>query len=107
MMIALSLIVWTIRTIPMRHRIAIAVMFVIAVAGAVTLVPATSWKRLASAASEVSEGTLNSRTVLWKAGLREFQYMPFGGVGAGIGSGCSCHFIFFGIVIQNAAYFRK
>jgi O-antigen ligase len=83
MLIALSLIVWTVRSIPVRNRIVIAAMFAIAVVGAATLVPATSWKRLASAASEVSEGTLNSRTVLWKAGLHEFRNMPFGGVGAG------------------------
>ena len=83
MLIALSLILWTLRSIPMSNRIVIAVMCAVAVVAAVTLVPATSWKRLASAASEVSEGTLNSRTVLWKAGLNEFQYMPFGGVGAG------------------------
>jgi len=83
MLIALSLIVWTLRTIPLRNRLVLAVMFAVAVVGAVTLVPATSWTRLASAASEVSEGTLNSRTVLWKAGLHEFQNMPFGGVGAG------------------------
>lgn len=83
MLIALSLILWTFPAISVRNRITIAVMFGLAVAGAVTLVPATSWKRLASAASEVSEGTLNSRTVLWKAGLTEFQNVPFGGVGAG------------------------
>jgi len=83
MAIALSLIFWTVRDIPMRNRILIAVMFAVAVAGAITLVPATSWKRLATAATEVREGTLNSRTVIWKAGLNEFQHMPFGGVGAG------------------------
>jgi O-antigen ligase len=31
----------------------------------------------------VSQGTLNSRTVLWKAGLDEFRTQSFGGIGAG------------------------
>jgi O-antigen ligase len=52
-------------------------------ASAATLVPATSWKRLGSAAAEVSQGTLNSRTVLWKAGLDMFRDRPIGGIGAG------------------------
>jgi O-antigen ligase len=83
MMIGLSLILWTIRVLPLSTRVGIAVMIIVTVAAAVALVPAASWKRLGSAAEEVSQGTLNSRTVLWKAGLDEFRNMPFGGIGAG------------------------
>jgi hypothetical protein len=45
--------------------------------------PPSSWRRLESAAAEVSEGKLNSRTVLWQAGLDMFRDRPFGGIGAG------------------------
>jgi O-antigen ligase len=83
MMIALSLILWTLPSLPVRNRIGIMVMLVIVAVGAVALVPATSWKRLGSAAAEVSQGTLNSRTVLWKAGLDMFRDRPFGGIGTG------------------------
>ncbi len=83
MMIALSLILWTLPSLPVRNRVAIVAVLILTVAGAIAVVPATSWRRLASAANEVSQGTLNSRTVLWKAGLNEFQTRPFGGIGAG------------------------
>jgi O-antigen ligase len=83
MMIALSLILWTLGSLPMRNRIGIVAVMILTVIGAVAVIPATSWKRLASAADEVSQGTLNSRTVLWKAGLDEFQTHSIGGIGAG------------------------
>jgi O-antigen ligase len=83
MMIALSLIVWTLHTLPARKRIGIVAVMMVTMACAIAMVPATSWKRLGSAAEEVSQGTLNSRTVLWKAGLNEFRTTPFGGIGAG------------------------
>ncbi len=83
MMIALSLILWTLPSLPVRNRIGIMAVVMVTAVGAVALVPATTWKRLGSAAAEVSEGTLNSRTVLWQAGLNEFREKPFGGIGAG------------------------
>jgi O-antigen ligase len=83
MLIGLSLILWTLPTLPMRSRISIVTLIGVTVGAAVALVPASSWNRLGTAASEVSQGTLNSRTVLWKAGFNEFQNTPFGGVGAG------------------------
>jgi O-antigen ligase len=83
MIVALSLVLWTFPTLPMRNRIAIVVVSVMMAVAAVSLVPPTSWQRLGSAAAEVSGGTLNSRTILWKAGLDMFRDRPFGGIGAG------------------------
>lgn len=83
MLIGLSLILWTLHTLPVRNRIGIVVAITLAVIGAIAVVPASSWQRLGTAASEVSQGTLNSRTVLWKAGFDAFETMPFGGIGAG------------------------
>src|SRR5262249_45201823 len=83
MVIALSLILWTLPSLSKRERIGIIVTAAATAVAAIALVPPTSWKRLGSAAAEVSEGTLNSRTVLWQAGLNEFRDRPFGGIGAG------------------------
>ena len=83
MLIALSLVVWTLPHIAARQRIGIVVAMCVMIVAAAALVPPTSWKRLASAADEVSKGTLNSRTVLWKAGFDQFRTQSFGGIGAG------------------------
>ncbi|QOY90869.1 O-antigen ligase family protein [Paludibaculum fermentans] len=49
----------------------------------IAAVPASSWLRIATLGSEVKEGTLNSRTVLWGAGVRALGDVPLQGVGAG------------------------
>jgi O-antigen ligase len=57
---------------------------VVAVVGmAVAVIPATSWKRLATIGSEVSSGSLNNRALIWNAGLVAFRQHPVAGVGAG------------------------
>ncbi len=54
-----------------------------AVAGAVAVIPATSWKRISTIGAEVSSGSFNSRSLIWSAGWQEFQERPLAGAGAG------------------------
>jgi O-antigen ligase len=83
MVIGLSLVIWTFPQISRAARMSVGAVLVLALIGAISFVPATSWKRLATVGSEISEGTLNMRTVLWKEGWNAFGRSPFGGIGSG------------------------
>lgn len=47
------------------------------------VVPQASWQRLGTTTAEMTEGTLDSRTTVWAAGLKVFPLHPFLGVGSG------------------------
>ncbi len=79
----LSLILWTLPAIPAWRRRLLVAGGAAALAAALILVPAASWQRLLTLASEMTEGTLNDRRVLWREGWRVFQHSPFVGIGAG------------------------
>ncbi|MDQ6706513.1 MAG: O-antigen ligase family protein [Acidobacteriota bacterium] len=81
--IALSLAAWTLRSLTTRLQIANVSMAALFVVAALLFVPASSWKRLATIHSEVTQGTLNERTTIWFAGLEALRQHPFLGVGAG------------------------
>ena len=61
----------------------IACGVVAAVSAAVVVIPASSWKRLSTIGSEVSSGSLNSRALIWNAGMVSFRQHPVAGVGGG------------------------
>lgn len=65
------------------ERRLIAVGTVGVVAATMAVVPATSWKRIATIGSEVESGSFNSRSLIWSAGFAEFRQHPLAGVGAG------------------------
>ena len=69
--------------LPRRQRlVAVAVCFC-ALGCAAYFVPASSWSRIAQLGTELSEGTLTHRTVIWTAGLGVFRDHAFLGVGSG------------------------
>jgi O-antigen ligase len=83
MAVGLSLVVWTMPILPARRRAVLIAVLAVMIPTAAVLVPASSWRRLSTLASEVSKGTLNSRTVLWKIGWDAFGGKAFQGVGSG------------------------
>jgi O-antigen ligase len=83
MVVAFSLMLWTLPALRVRARLTLLVSAMLLLLAAAAIIPATSWNRILTLASEVSEGTLNSRTVLWRAGWDAFQKSPIQGIGAG------------------------
>jgi O-antigen ligase len=80
---ALSIIPWTYRYISRKQKIGVIAAALCLAVGLAVFTPTTSWNRLGTVAPELSEGTMNSRTVIWKAGLDALREAPFGGIGAG------------------------
>ena len=48
-----------------------------------TVVPFSSWQRIATFGDEVTSGTMNDRKLIWQAGIDLFREQPFHGVGIG------------------------
>jgi O-antigen ligase len=79
--VALSIIPWTLGQFNLRVRAAAVALAVICVAIATAYVPEQLWDRLGSTGEELTEGTLNNRTVIWQAGLSAFPQHPLIGFG--------------------------
>jgi O-antigen ligase len=78
LMIPLTLGSWT-----TKQKLATVVLVVIGAAVAIKMVPEKAWTRLGETQSEITEGTMDARTVIWHAGLEVYEEHPFLGIGAG------------------------
>jgi O-antigen ligase len=57
--------------------------FLLLTAAGIVFVPRSTWDRIGTIRSEISEGSLTKRTFIWAAGLAVYREHPVGGVGAG------------------------
>jgi O-antigen ligase len=71
------------RFLPAWQKVAAVLACTGAAACAVVFVPAYTWGRLLLFSTELSQGTLTHRTLIWSAGLAAFREHPFLGVGSG------------------------
>lgn len=69
--------------LPAGKRFVFTCFLVVIGAVAAPQVPRTTWQRIASIQSELSEGTLTNRTRIWSAGFEVFREHPYVGVGFG------------------------
>lgn len=63
------------------QQLTIVLVAALAVPLILLFVPASSWSRLGTIGAEVSSGTLNERTTIWKAGFDVFRENPVNGIG--------------------------
>jgi O-antigen ligase len=78
LMIPLTLSSWT-----FKQKLATVVLVIIGALVAIRMVPQRAWTRLGETQSEITEGTMDARTVIWQAGLDVYSEHPFLGIGAG------------------------
>jgi O-antigen ligase len=81
--VALSVIPWTLTQVRRGVRVAAVVIMFGAAVLAAKFVPEELFKRLSTTTSEISEGTMNDRLQIWKAGIEAVPARPLQGYGPG------------------------
>jgi O-antigen ligase len=79
--VGLLAIPWTLTQVRAGVRVATVVIVLVAAVASVSLVPEKSFERLSTTGSELSEGTLNNRLWIWKAGIAVSLDRPLQGYG--------------------------
>ena len=110
LIVALAIIPLTYSSLTRREKFGSVAAAIAALAASLLFIPASSWARLATASSEIQQGTLNDRTVIWRAALTLFENHPVLGVGAGtfapsvqtiLGQALSAHNTFLSVLIEG------
>lgn len=81
--IALAILPLIIGRLPWSQKMAAALACIVGAVCGMVLVPQATWFRLFQLSSELTEGTLTHRTVIWSAGLAALRDHAFLGVGSG------------------------
>ncbi len=81
--VALLFALFTWRESGAAQRLTAAALVVLLALSLAQLAPAPTRQRLDTLPTELTQGTLNKRTSIWKAGLRVFRHHPIAGIGSG------------------------
>jgi O-antigen ligase len=81
--IAVVIVPLTLDQLNRWKRIMLGAVLLISAYAVQMIIPMTSWERLASISTELTQGTLTNRTLIWDAGWNVFLKHPVLGVGSG------------------------
>jgi O-antigen ligase len=81
--VAFGFALWTWRQADRWQRTSGALLFLFLLLGLYGFAPASTRQRLATVTTELTQGTLHNRTVIWKAGFKVLRRHPVLGIGAG------------------------
>lgn len=81
--VALVIVPLTAAYLDKKRRAALIAAVLLAIIATIAIVPASSWKRLATIGTEVQHGDMNLRTVIWESAMKAFSERPVAGLGAG------------------------
>ncbi len=108
--VGLVMVPLTLGQVRVGVKVAAIVALFVAAYVAVTVVPTTTWARLGTVQSEIASGTMNTRTMIWKAGVQAFPEHPITGHGPAMfrwairpitGYTMRAHNTFLGVLVEH------